>query len=134
MTEHFKAPEKIHLSEEDIANLSDAQFKTLVIKTHTELVEFVRKLYEKMKPMLRETKENVQGTNSDEKETGTQINSVDQKEERNIQPEQNEETTIQKNEERLRNLQDTSKRSNIRIIGCQKEKRKNKQLKTYLNK
>ena len=31
--------------------------------------------------MLRETKENVQGTNSDAKETGTQINSVDQKEE-----------------------------------------------------
>ena len=32
--------------------------------------------------MLRETKENIQGTNSDAKETGTQINSVDQKEER----------------------------------------------------
>ena len=41
MTEHFKAPEKIQLSEEGIANLSDAQFKTLVIKTLTELVEFV---------------------------------------------------------------------------------------------
>ena len=46
--------------------------------------------------MLRETKENVQGTNSDAKETETQINSVDQKEERNIQPEKNEETRIQK--------------------------------------
>ena len=67
--------------------------------------------------MLRETKENVQGTNSDAKETGTQINTVDQKEERNIQPEKNEETRIRKNEERLRNLQDISKRSNIRIIG-----------------
>ena len=31
MTEHFKAPEKIQLSEEEIANLSDVQFKTLVI-------------------------------------------------------------------------------------------------------
>ena len=81
MTEHFKAPEKIQLSEEEIANLSDAQFKTLVIKTLTELVELVRKPDEKMKPMLRETKENIQGTNSDEKETGTQINGVDQKEE-----------------------------------------------------
>ena len=40
MTEHFKAPEKIQLSEEEIANLSDAQFKTLVIKTLTEFVEF----------------------------------------------------------------------------------------------
>ena len=47
----------------------------------TELVEFDRKLDEKMKAMLRETKENVQGTNSDGKETGTQINTVDQKEE-----------------------------------------------------
>ena len=113
MTEHFKAPEKIQLSEEEIANLLDAQFKTLVIKTLTELVEFVQKLDEKMKPMLREAKESVQGTNSDAKETGTQINTVDQKEERNIQPEKNEETKIRKNEERLRNLQDISKRSNI---------------------
>ena len=70
-----------------------------------------------MKAMLRETKENVQGTNTDGKETVTQINSVDQKEERNIQSEKNEETRIQKNEERLRNLQDIFKHSNIRIIG-----------------
>ena len=81
MTEHFKAPEKIQLSNEEIANLSDAQFKTLVIKALTELVEFVRKVDEKRKPVLRETKENVQGTNSGGKETGTQINAVDQKEE-----------------------------------------------------
>ena len=83
----------------------------------TDLVESVRKTDEKMKPMLRETKENVQGTNSDAKETGTQINSVDQKEETNIQPEKNEETRFRKKEERLRNLQDILKLSNIRIIG-----------------
>ena len=82
----------------------DAQFKTLIIKMLTELVEFVRKPDEKLKPMLRVTMENVQGTNSDAKETGTQINGVDQKEETNIQPEKNEETRIRKNEERLRNL------------------------------
>ena len=58
MTKHFKAPEKIQLSEEEIANLSDA----------------LRKVDEKMKAMPRETKENVRGTNSDAKETGTQIN------------------------------------------------------------
>ena len=67
--------------------------------------------------MQSEKKENVQGTNSDEKETGTQINSVDKKEERNIQPEKNEETRTRKNEERLRNLQDILKCSNIQIIG-----------------
>ena len=97
MKEQIKAPEIIHLSNEEIANLSDAQFRTLVINMLTELVESVRKPDdEKMKPMLRETKENVQGTNSVGKETGTQINCVDQKEERNIQPEKNEETRIQK--------------------------------------
>ena len=32
MKEHIKASEKIHLSNEEIANLSDAQFKTLVIR------------------------------------------------------------------------------------------------------
>ena len=74
MTEHFKAPEKIQLSEEEIANLSDGEFKTLAIRMLTELVEFACKLDEKMKAMLRETKENVQGTNSEAKETGTQIN------------------------------------------------------------
>ena len=46
----------------------------------TDLVESVRKPDEKMKPMLRETKENVQGTNSDAKESGTQINGVEHKE------------------------------------------------------
>ena len=113
MTEHFKAPEIIQLSSDQITNLSDAQCKTLVIRKLTELVEFGHKLDEKMKAMLREKKENVQGTNSDAKETGTQINGVDQKEEKNIQPEKNEETRIRKNEERLRNLQDILKCSNI---------------------
>ena len=48
--------------------------------------------------MKSEIKENVQGTNSDGKETGTQINGLEQKKERNSQPEQNEETRIQKTE------------------------------------
>ena len=113
MKEQIKAPEIIQLSDEEISNLSDAQFKTVVIRMLTELVEYGCKLDEKMKAMLSEIKENVQGTNSDGKETGTQINGVGHKEERNIQPEQNEETRIQTNEERLRNLQDNFKCSNI---------------------
>ena len=117
MKEHFKAPEKIQLSDEEIANLSAAQFKTLVIRMLTELVEYACKIGEKVKAMKSEMKENVQGTNSDGKETGSQINGVDQKEERNIQPEKKEETRIQKNEKRLRNLQDIFKHSNILIIG-----------------
>ena len=132
--EQVKAPEKIQLSNKEIASLSDAQFKILVIRKLTELVEFGHKLDENMKAMLSETKENIQGTNSDGKETGTQINSMDQKEGRNIQPEKNEETRIQKNEERLRDLQDIFKHSTSELQGYQKEKRKNKKLKTYWNK
>ena len=59
MKEQIKAPEKIQLSDKEIANLSDTQLKTLVIRMLTELVEFGCKLDEKMKAMLRETKENV---------------------------------------------------------------------------
>ena len=70
-----------------------------------------------MKVALCEIKKNLQGTNSDRKETRTQINSLEQKEKINIQPEQNEETRIQKNEERLWNLWDNFKHSNIQIIG-----------------
>ena len=50
-----------------------------------------------MKAMQSKIKENIQGTNSDRKETRSEINDLEQKEEINIQPEQNEETRIQKN-------------------------------------
>ena len=72
MKEQINAP-KIELSDEEIDNPAEADSKTLVIRMLTELVEFGCKLDEKMKAMLREAKENVQGTNSDAKETGTQI-------------------------------------------------------------
>ena len=81
--EQIKTP-KTDLSDEEIANLSDTEFKTLVIRMLTEMVEYGCKLDEKMKAMLRETKENVQGTSSDGKETGTHINDLEQKEEINI--------------------------------------------------
>ena len=83
MKEQIKAPEKIQLSDEEIANLSDAQCKTLVTRILTELVEYGHKVEEKVKAMQSEIKEKVQGTNSDGKETGTQINGLDQKEEIN---------------------------------------------------
>ena len=114
MKEQIKTPEK-ELSNEEIANLSDAEFKTLVIRMLTEMTEYGCNIEKEVKAMKSEIKKNVQGTNSEGKETGTQINGLKQKEEINIQPEQNEETRIQKNEERLRNLWDNFKCSNIRI-------------------
>ena len=71
--------------------------------------------------MQNKVKKNTQGTNSEGKETGTQINNLEQKEEINIWPEQNEETRNQKHEERLRNIQDNFKHSNIEIIGVPEE-------------
>ena len=95
MKEQIKTP-KIELSNEETANLSDVKFKTLVIRMLTEMVEYGHKIEEEVKAMKSEIKENVQGTNSDGKETRTQINGLDQKEEKNSQLEQNEETRIQK--------------------------------------
>ena len=95
------------LSDEEIANLSDTQFKTLLIKMLQELTGYfnsIKKTQAAMKVALCEVQKNLQVTNSDGKETETQINGLEQKEERNIQPEQNAERRIQKNEERLRNL------------------------------
>ena len=72
----------------------------------TELVEYGHKIEERVKAVKSEIKENAHGTNSDGKETRTQISSLDQK----------EETRIKKYEERLRNLWDNCKHSNIPII------------------
>ena len=80
------------------------------------MVEYGCKIQEKVKAVKREIKENVQGTNSDGKETGIHINGLEQKEEINIQQQQNEETRMQKNEERLKNIWDNIKCSNIQII------------------
>ena len=77
MKEQIKVPEKIQLSSKEIGNLSNVQFKTLVIRKLTDLVEFSHKIDEKMKAMLSEIKENVQGTSSDGKETGTQTNDLE---------------------------------------------------------
>ena len=114
MKEQIRAP-KLELNNEEIANLPDAEFKTLVIRFLMEMVEYGQKTEEKGKAMQNVIKKNIQGTNSKGKETGTQINDLEQKEEINIQPEHNEETRIQKNE-KFRNLWDNFKRSNIRII------------------
>ena len=63
MKEQIKAPEKIQLRDEETANLSDAEFRTLVIRMLTEMVEYGHKMEEEVKAMQSEMKENVQGTN-----------------------------------------------------------------------
>ena len=82
-----------------------------------EMIEYGCKIEEGVKAMKSEINENTQRTNSEGKETKTQTNDLDQKEEISIQPEQNDGTRIRKNEERLRNLWNNFKHSNIQIIG-----------------
>ena len=111
MKEQIKTPEN-ELSDKEIVNLSD-QSSSLVIRMLAEIIGYGCKTEEEVKAIQSEIKKNTQGTNSEGKETRTRINNLDQKEEINIQSEQNEKIRIQKNEERLRNLWDNFKCSNI---------------------
>ena len=133
MKEQIKATE-IALSDEEIANLSYSELKTLVIRMLIEMVQYGRKIEEKVKAMQSEIKKNIQGTNSEGKETGTQVNNLEQKEEINIQPEQNEETIIQNSKERLRNLWNNFKCSNIRIIGMPEGEKEEQEIENLLEK
>ena len=58
MKEYIKTPEN-KLSDEEIANLSDAEFKTLVIRMLTELIKLGHKTKEHMKATQSEIKENI---------------------------------------------------------------------------
>ena len=59
MKEQVKAPEKIQLSVEEIANVTDAQFKTLAIRMLTEMVKYGHKTEGKVKAMQSEIKKNI---------------------------------------------------------------------------
>ena len=96
MKEQIKIPEK-ELSDEEIANLFDAEFKTLVIRMLTKWIDIGHKIKEEVKATQSEIKQNIQRTNSEGKETRTEINDLEQMKEINIEPEQNEGTRIQKN-------------------------------------
>ena len=78
MKEQSKTSER-ELNNQEIANLSDGEFKALVIKMLTELTELARKMKEQMKDTQNEIKQNIQGPNCDRKETRTQINDLEKK-------------------------------------------------------
>ena len=103
MKEKSKTSER-ELSDKEIDNLSDGEFKALVIKIFTELIELGQKRKKQVKDTQSEIKQNIQGTNRDRKETRTQSNNLEQKKKINIQLGQNEETRFQKSEESLTQL------------------------------
>ena len=83
MKEQIKTPEK-ELNNKEIANLSDVQFKTLIIRMPREMTEYSHKIKEEVKATQSEIKKNIQETNREGMETGIQINNLDQKEETNL--------------------------------------------------
>ena len=109
MNEHNKTPEK-ELNKMSISKLSDAEFKTLVIRILKELIgsfNSIKNTQAEMKVALSEVKKNLQGTNSGEDEAENQINDLEQKGEKNIQSEKKKES--KRNKDRLRNLWGNSK-------------------------
>ena len=79
------------LNKIEISNLSDAEFKTLVIRLLEELTEYgdgVKKTKEEMKVTLSEIRKDLQGTNSGGDEVENQIDNLKHKEEKSIQSEQ----------------------------------------------
>ena len=101
----------------------------------TELIELGQKNEKKqMKDTQNEIKQNIQGINSDRKETGTQSNNLEQKRKINIQQEQNEDTKFKKVKRDLGTSGTTWNIPIPELLECQKEKNSSKKLKTYLNK
>ena len=108
---------KRELNEEEIANLSDGEFKALVIKMLTDLIELSRTKKKTNDGYPKWNKAKYAGNQQWQEGNQESSNNLEQKEEINIQLEQNKETRIQKSEESLTNLWGNLKHSNIWIIG-----------------
>ena len=78
------------------------------------MIEYGCKIKEEVKSIKSEIKKNIQETKSEGKETGTQINDSEQKEEINIQLEQNGEIRNQKKKMR-RDLGTSRTNSNLKV-------------------
>ena len=98
------------------------------------MIEYTCKIEEKVKAMRSEITKNIQGNNSEGRETGTQINDLEQKEEINIQPEQMTKQEFKKMRRGLGTSRTTLNVLTSKSQGCQKEKRNSKKWKTYLKK
>ena len=94
----IKTPER-ELNEMELSYLSDAEFKTLVIRMLKDLSEglnSIKTIQSEMKDTLIEIKNNLQGNDSRVDEAENLINDLEHKEEKNSQSEQQEEKRIQK--------------------------------------
>ena len=119
MKEQIKTPEK-ELHEMGISTLSDAEFKTLVIRMLKELREDlsnVKKIQSERKDTQIEIKNNLKGNNSRVDEAKNQINDLEHKEAKMTNKNNKKKKRIQKNEDSISSLWDKFKRCNIHIKG-----------------
>ena len=129
MEEQIKTLEK-ELNKMEISNLSDAEFKTLVIRMLKELREdlnSIKKIQLETKDTLIKIKNNLQGNNSSVDESDNQINELEHKEPKNNHAEQ-EENRIQQNEDIVFSLWDNFKHSNICITAVPKGEEKEQEI------
>ena len=130
MKEWIKTPEK-ELNEMGISNLSDTEFKIVVIRMFKELSEdisSIKKTKSEMEETLIEIKNNSQGNNTRMDEAENQINNLEHKEPQNNHAEQQEEKRIQKNEFSINSPWDNFKRSNIDLIGVPEGEEKEQEI------
>ena len=85
----------------------------------TELTEYGNNIKKEMKDTLSEIKKNLQGTNSEGKESGAQVNDLEHKEDINIQPQQNEETGIKNKNKNKNKKQGEYKKTVGHLQKCQ---------------
>ena len=126
MKEQITTPEK-ELNEMEISNLSDAEFKTLVIRMLKEISEdlnSIKKTQSEMKDSLIEITNNLHRNNSRLDEAENQINDLEHQEAKNNQSEQQKEKRSQKNEGSISSLWDKFKRSNNHVIEVPEGKKK----------
>ena len=101
----------------EIAHLSDAEFKTLVIRILKELIEYSNNIKEEMKVTINEINKNLQGTNSEGEEAGIQINGLEYRKKKTFNQKTKKKHIFRKNENTVRSIWDISKHTNIQIIG-----------------
>ena len=132
---------EIMLTEKEASQLSDTEFKAMVMRKLTELtdnyqklqgnyneltanyikmkkkIETINKGQEEMKNTISELKNTVEGDKSRLDEAEDRTSELEDTIERNTHKEQEKENRLRKNEEWLRKMKDNMKYNNICIIG-----------------
>ena len=130
MKEQIKTPEK----DKEIDNLSDTEFKTLVIGMLTEMVEYGHKIEEKVKAMKSEIKEKYRDPTVTRRKLGLKSMVWTKRKKETFNQNRMKKQEFKKMRKGLGTCRTTLNVLTSKSYGSQKEKRKSKKLKTYLNK